>query len=200
MDPTPTSQDTPIISRNPGDIKRDNGNLTDLTFPISQNSPIFDLNGSKDDNRNLNVLTAPTSQDMPVNRDSNNDNNNNNGENLTDIRTGFEASRTFLIDELYYLRQQAKKLNIEEVNSGKERYNDFLPNHLQSEINYLREGNENKNSVIKVFFNNIDVFFLSETKLDETFLINQFQTEGYKNFRLDRNCYLGGVSMYVNQV
>ena len=91
---------------------------------------------------------------MPVNRDSNNDNNNNNGENLTDIRTGFEASRTFLIDELYYLRQQAKKLNIEEVNSGKERYNDFLPNHLQSEINYLREGNENKNSVIKVLLEN----------------------------------------------
>ena len=44
MDPTPTSQDTPIISRNPGGTKSDNGNLTDLTFPSSQNTPIFDLN------------------------------------------------------------------------------------------------------------------------------------------------------------
>ena len=53
MDPTPTSQDTPIISRNPGGTKTDNRILTDLTFP-TQNTPIFDLNGSKDDNRNLN--------------------------------------------------------------------------------------------------------------------------------------------------
>ena len=69
-------------------------------------------------------------------------------------------------------------------------------------MDHLRINSQrNKFELIKeVFFNNIDVFFLSETKLDETFLINQFQTEGYKNFRLDRNCYLGGVSMYVNQV
>ena len=53
MDPTPTSQDTLIISRNPGGTKTDNRTLTDLIFPI-QNTPIFDLNGSKDDNRNLN--------------------------------------------------------------------------------------------------------------------------------------------------
>ena len=33
---------------------------------------------------------------------------------------------------------------MEEVNSGKERYNDFLPNHLQSEICYLMEENENE--------------------------------------------------------
>ena len=44
MDPTPTSQNTPIISRNPGGTKSDNGNLTDLTFPSSQKTPIFDLN------------------------------------------------------------------------------------------------------------------------------------------------------------
>ena len=61
MDPTPTLQDTPIISRNPGATKTDNGNLTDLTFPTSQNTPIFDLNDGKDGEKNLNVLTAPTS-------------------------------------------------------------------------------------------------------------------------------------------
>ena len=52
-------------------------------------------------------------------------------------------------------------------------------------INSLR----NKFELIKeVFFNNIDALFLSETKLDETFPNNLFQIEGYKNFRLDRNC------------
>ena len=49
------------------------------------------------------------------------------------------------MEELYHLRQQVKKLKMEEVNFGKERYHDFLPNHLQSEINYLRDGNEHKN-------------------------------------------------------
>ena len=29
---------------------------------------------------------------------------------------------TFLMEEFYYLRQQVKKINIEEVNSGKGRY------------------------------------------------------------------------------
>ena len=51
----------------------------------------------------------------------------------------------------------------------------------------------------EVFFNNIDVFFLTETKLDENFPNNQFQIEDYKNFRLDRNCYGGGVCLYANQ-
>ena len=45
----------------------------------------------------------------------------------------------------------------------------------------------------------MDVFFLSETKLDEIFPSIQFQIEGYKSFRRDRNCYEGGVCMYVNQ-
>ena len=38
--------------------------------------------------------------------------------------------KPFPMEELYQLRQEVKKLNMEEVNSGKERYNDFLPNHL----------------------------------------------------------------------
>ena len=49
-------------------------------------------------------------------------------------------------------------------------------------INSLR----NKFELIKeVFLNNKDVFFLSETKLDESFPNNQFQIEVYENFRLD---------------
>ena len=38
----------------------------------------------------------------------------------------FETLKTFLIDELYHLREQVKKLNIKEVNFEKDRYNDIL--------------------------------------------------------------------------
>ena len=62
--------------------------------------------------------------------------------------------KPFPMEELYQLRQEVKKLNMEEVNSGKERYNDFLPNHLQSEIYYLMEENRNGSSIIKVLLEN----------------------------------------------
>ena len=68
-------------------------------------------------------------------------------------------------------------------------------------MDHLRINSQrNKFELIKeVFFNNIDVFFLSETKLDEPFPSNQLQIECYKYFRLGRNCYGRGVCMYVNQ-
>ena len=43
------------------------------------------------------------------------------------------------------------------------------------------------------------MFFLSETKLGETFPNNQFQIESFKNLRLDRNRYGGGICMYASQ-
>ena len=58
LDNAPTSQDTPIIIRNTGGTKTDDGNLTDLTSQTSQKTPLFDSNGSKDGDRNLIVLTA----------------------------------------------------------------------------------------------------------------------------------------------
>ena len=65
----------------------------------------------------------------------------------------------------------------------KQNQKNIIMGHLN--INSLR----NKFQLIKeVFFNNIDALFLSETKLDETFPNNLFQIEGYKNFKLDRNC------------
>ena len=45
---------------------------------------------------------------MSVNRDSN-DNNNNHGENLTDIKTEFEGLKTFLIEKLFYLKDNKLK-------------------------------------------------------------------------------------------
>ena len=39
---------------------------------------------------------------------------------------------------------------------------------------------------------------ISETKLDDTFPFNQFAIDGYsQQFRLDRNCYGGGIIIYI---
>ena len=47
--------------------------------------------------------------------------------------------------------------------------------------------------------NKVDVFFLSETKIDETFPNQQFMINGYNLFRRDRNCHGGGVLCYINE-
>ena len=45
---------------------------------------------------------------------------------------------------------------------------------------------------------NTDIFLLPETKLDETFPNKQFETQGYKTFRRNRNKFRGGIMIYVN--
>ena len=45
----------------------------------------------------------------------------------------------------------------------------------------------------------MDVCFLSERKVDETFPNQQFLINGYKLFRRDRNCHGGGVLCYINE-
>ena len=49
--------------------------------------------------------------------------------------------------------------------------------------------------IIKLF----DVFLVSESKLDQTFPSNQFRINGYKIFRLDRNCFGDGSFLYINE-
>ena len=104
-DPIPTSEDTPITSRNTRCTKTDDGNWTDLIFPTSQNTPISGTNSSKDDDANITDSTFPNLQDMAVR--VNNDNNN--GENLTDDKNEFEALKTFLKEELHHLRKPAER-------------------------------------------------------------------------------------------
>ena len=48
--------------------------------------------------------------------------------------------------------------------------------------------------MIKLF----DVFLVSESKLDHTFPSKQFRINGYKIFRLDRNHFGGGITLYIN--
>ena len=62
-------------------------------------------------------------------------------------------------------------------------------------INFLY----NKFEGLKLFIQDkIDVLVLSETKLDDTYMSNQFQIEGFSiPFRADRNAHGGGLLLYV---
>ena len=45
--------------------------------------------------------------------------------------------------------------------------------------------------------NNADIFFLSETKIDESFRKAQFRIPGFKSYRADRNSCGGGVMAII---
>ena len=62
-------------------------------------------------------------------------------------------------------------------------------------INSIRNKFDTLDNVVKAF----DIFLISESKLDNTFPINQFAVGGYKVFRRDRNRFGGGLILYINE-
>ena len=65
----------------------------------------------------------------------------------------------------------------------------------QLNINSIRNKFEMLTSLIA---NEIDVLLLSETKLDETFPLEQFLISGFaKPLRLDRNSKGGGIMLFI---
>ena len=53
-------------------------------------------------------------------------------------------------------------------------------------------------SIAELVKHNTDVLIISETKINSSFLSEQFAIENYKIFRRDRNCFGGGLMFYVN--
>ena len=49
------------------------------------------------------------------------------------------------------------------------------------------------------FIENFNIFLISESKLDDTFPNKQFHINGFKIFRCDRNRYVGGLILYVQE-
>ena len=45
----------------------------------------------------------------------------------------------------------------------------------------------------------LDIFLVSETKIDRSFPNQQFSIDGYKTYRRDRNNFGGGLLFYVNE-
>ena len=50
-------------------------------------------------------------------------------------------------------------------------------------------------NIVKAFY----IFLISESKLENTFPINQFAIGGYKILRRDRNRFGGGLILYINE-
>ena len=63
-------------------------------------------------------------------------------------------------------------------------------------INSLRSKFE---SIKPIISPNFDIFLVLETKLDESFPNNQFSLSGYRMLRQDRNCFGGGLCIYVKE-
>ena len=63
-------------------------------------------------------------------------------------------------------------------------------NSIRNKFNLLAEGIKGK----------VDVLMISETKIDETFPSRKFYVKGFSSpYRLDRNCYGGGILVYVRE-
>ena len=62
-------------------------------------------------------------------------------------------------------------------------------------INSIRNTFDTLDEIVKAF----DILLISESKLDNTFPINQFTIRGYKVFRRDCNRFGGGLILYVNE-
>ena len=62
-------------------------------------------------------------------------------------------------------------------------------------INSIRNKFDTLDNIVKAF----DIFLISESKLDNTFPINQFTMGGYKVFRGDYNRFGGGLILYINE-
>ena len=57
----------------------------------------------------------------------------------------------------------------------------------------------NKYEMFAEFIENFNIFLISESKLDDTFPNRQFHINGFKIFRCDRNRYVGGLILYVQE-
>ena len=65
---------------------------------------------------------------------------------------------------------------------------------VQLNINSIRNKFE---QLVENINKNIDILLIVETKLDDSFPINQFHIEGYQQFRVDRSCHGGGLLFYI---
>ena len=66
----------------------------------------------------------------------------------------------------------------------------------QLNINSIRNKFEPLQELIK---ENIDILVITESKIDSSFPFNQFEIEGYSQFRLDKSSTSGGVIIYVRE-
>ena len=92
-------------------------------------------------------------------------------------------------------KESNSKLNF--LSELKEMRKSYVKNTIvgQLNINSLR----NKFLSVKDLSDNLDLLVINETKFDDSFLNAQFQINGYKCLRKDRNIFGGGPCLYINE-
>ena len=123
-----------------------------------------------------------------------------------------EAKITTPNTYIYSCLEQSSTDNISFIDENEEsNESTSFPNNLKAtgiaNINRLMIGHININSIRNKFEilsknikGNLDILMISETKLDSTFLFNQFTIEGYAApIRFDRNCRGGGILFYIRE-
>ena len=100
------------------------------------------------------------------------------------------------------IEEKIKILNNELKTFCEENLVDFL-GHENIEVTCLGKGkvhpNKKGNAYLVEYINkNVDILLIVETKLGESFPINQFHIEGYQQFRVDRSSHGGGLIFYVS--
>ena len=103
-------------------------------------------------------------------------------ENLNDVNRSFEDNK-----ECSNAFQSVQKHRLQNPKNK-------VIGHLN--VNSLRNKFE---AVEELVQNKVDICFLSETKIDETSPNQQFMINGFKLFRIYRNCHGGGVLCYINE-
>ena len=88
-----------------------------------------------------------------------------------------------------------KTLNRAFLRIRKQRFVNALSIIGHLNINSMRNKFVLVENIIKAF----DIFLISQSKLDCTFLLNQFYIARFKQFREDRNRFGGGFMLYINE-
>ena len=107
----------------------------------------------------------------------------------------FESGESILLDQ-----STLSTLDCEPISEPFEKLKNTRlqnPNRLiiaQLNINSLRNKFD---SLVRMPHNNLEVLLISETKIDSSFPTAQFQIEGYKTYRLDKNANGRDILLYI---
>ena len=140
---------------------------------------------------------AENSRESSINlteESSNNDNVNNNANTENNEQDpSMDDSTSRFVEVCQVLDNEKEASELSDLPNIRKQYKDKTILG-QLNINSLR----NKFSVVKdIIENNFDIFLISETKIDDSFPANQFKIQGFNQYRLDRNCFGGGLLLYI---
>ena len=112
---------------------------------------------------------------------------------ITDVTENFVNNEPFSNSKSFFNDQQNLGFNLQRVRTE----NPSRTILGQININRMRIRFDLLMSIIK---NEIDIFMISETKIDNSFQISQFTMTGYSiPLRLDRTSHGGGILLFVRE-